>query len=240
MGQSVPSSMQRVAACLLIFTLISALPVGSAFAGDEDPLEGFNRKVFVFNEFLDRHLLIPAARGYRAATPDPVDRGVTNIMENIGELPTIVNDLLQCRLGHALRDSGRFLINTTVGILGLFDVASDLGLERNQQDFGLTLARWGFDSGPFLMLPFFGPSTVRDGLGRIPDVYFQPLNYIDEEEYRYSAIALRYIDIRADLLDAEDLIAGDRYVFLRDVWLQQRRYQVTGEAPEDDFGDDDF
>jgi phospholipid-binding lipoprotein MlaA len=147
---------------------------------------------------------------------------------------------LQGRFDAALKASARFVINSTVGVFGLFDVAGRAGLPRNDQDFGLTLARWGVDSGPYVVLPILGPRTVRDSAGAAVDVV-DPWFFVDgDRTIRYGLSALRLIDTRAGLLDAETLITGDRYVFIRDAWLQQRRFRITGELPLDDFGDDEF
>ena len=125
-------------------------------------------------------------------------------------------------------------------MLGLFDVASKLGIEQNDTDLGVTLGRWVVGSGPYIMLPFFGPSTVRDGFGRGGDLFLHPLYHVDDETTKWSLRALEVVDLRADLLSVEELITGDRYVFLRNLYLQRREFLITGELPEDDFGDEDF
>lgn len=207
-----------------------------------DPWEGFNRKVFTFNEAADKYLLTPVAKSYRAVTPDPVEEGVSNMFDNLGELTTIINDLLQFRLVKASSDTGRFLINSTVGVLGFFDVASHLGLEEDGQDFGLTLARWGVNNGPYLMLPFLGPSTIRDGVGRAVDST-SGSDFISELEHvptRNQLLALKIVDLRAGLLQAEGLISGDKYIFIRDVYLQHRAAKASDEPIVDSFGEEDF
>lgn len=207
----------------------------------DDPWEGFNRKVFAFNDVLDRYALKPVARGYRFITPDPVETGVGNFFSNLGEPRTALNSLLQGKGTNASVATGRFLINTTVGIGGLFDVASRLAITGREEDFGQTLAVWGLDEGAYLVLPLLGPSTVRDTAGLPADMYAYPTTYVEDDELRLGLTALRVIDARAGLLDQEALIRGDRYSFIRDTWLQQRRFEVSdGEQGEDPFASDDF
>ena len=138
------------------------------------------------------------------------------------------------------QNRGRFAINSTVGVLGFFDVAKHWGLERNYQDFGVTLGRWGVDPGPYVVLPVLGASNVRDTFGWVPDIFFNPVQFVGDDHYRYSLILLDMVDTRADLLSVEELITGDRYVFIRNAWLQQRQFVVSGETPIDDFATEDF
>jgi len=214
----------------------------TAHAGDnpEDPWEGFNRTVFGFNKFLDTYALKPVAKGYNWVMPESVNDGVSNVFDNLGETKNFLNNVLQFKFSEAGTDVARFVINTTVGVLGIFDVASRLELERNEEDFGQTLGVWGFESGPYVVLPFFGPSNVRDGIGLIPDIYSVPQAYIDHDETRWSVYALDTIDTRSDLFAAEELILGDEYSFIRDVYLQRREFLVTDGAVDDDFILDDF
>jgi len=214
----------------------------SVHAGDnpEDPWEGFNRSVFGFNKFADTYVLKPVAKGYDWLIPEPLDRGVSNVFDNLSETKNFLNDVLQFKFGEAGTDVSRFAINTTVGLLGLFDVASHWGLDRNEEDFGQTLAAWGFESGPYVVLPFLGPTTVRDGIGLIPDTYSVPQAYIEHDETRWSVYLVDVIDTRADLLAAEELVQGDEYSFIRDVYLQRREFLATDGAVEDDFTSDDF
>ena len=208
---------------------------------NRDPWEGFNRKVFVFNDTVDRYVLVPISKGYRAITPDFVEVGVGNIFSNLSEVTTVANDLLQFEFMQAGSDAGRFLINSTIGVVGVFDVASKIGLEEHNQDFGLTLAKWGLDSGPYVMLPFFGPSTVRDGFGSLVDGYTTSyVGDIDHIRTRNQLQGLRVIDKRASLLGAEDFISGDRYSFIRDVYLQHRDAASTDGPVQDSFGEEDF
>ncbi|TQV78705.1 VacJ family lipoprotein [Exilibacterium tricleocarpae] len=204
-----------------------------------DPWEGFNRSMFAFNDGVDTYFLKPVAKGYRAITPDPVENSVSNVFGNLLEIRNVINDVLQWKWGKAGNDSGRFLINSTIGIAGLFDVAAKMGLERNDgEDFGQTLATWGVGSGPYLVLPLFGPSNVRDGLSFPIDAFSDPIRYIDHVPTRNSINGVQLISTRAGLLQAESLISGDKYVFFRDAFLQRREYLILDGEVEDDFGED--
>jgi len=206
-----------------------------------DPWEGFNRKVFAFNDVLDRYALKPVARGYRFITPDPVETGVGNFFSNLGEPRTVLNSLLQGKVRNASIATSRFLINTTVGVGGLWDVASRMEITGQEEDFGQTLGAWGWEESRYLVLPLLGPSTLRDTGGLPADMYAYPTTYIDDDETRLGLTALRVIDTRAGLLDQEALIQGDRYSFIRDAWLQQRRFEVSdGELGDDPFASDEF
>ncbi|ATJ83258.1 VacJ family lipoprotein [Halomonas beimenensis] len=210
-------------------------------AHPDDPWEGFNRKVFAFNETLDRYALKPVAQGYRFVTPDPVETGIGNFFSNLGEIRTTLNSLLQGKGTNASVATGRFLINSTLGVAGFFDVATRLEVTGREEDFGQTLAVWGVGEGPYVVLPLLGPSTVRDTAGLPVDSYTDPLTHVEEDKVRYSLRALDIIDTRAGLLDQERLIRGDRYSFIRDSWLQRRRFEVNdGEMGEDPFAEDDF
>ncbi len=191
-----------------------------------DPLEPFNRGVYKVNDVLDKVALKPVAKGYRAVVPLPLRGGVSNFLNNLRDLPIAFNGLLQGKFHQAASDSGRFVINSSIGILGFFDVASNLGLRKHDEDFGQTLGVWGVASGPYLMLPLLGPSTVRDGSGLIVDYGTGPGNYIFREApENWTVFALRIVSQRASLLDAERLLdeaALDRYTFLRDAYLQRR------------------
>lgn len=232
----------RTVVALLLATL--ALGSAGACARDEaDPWEGFNRRVFAFNEFLDRHVLKPAAKGYQKVTPQFVDDAVSNVFANLGEVPSFVNHVLQWRLPDAGLDGGRFVVNTTIGLVGLFDVASKMGIEQKSTDLGITLGRWGVGSGPYLVLPLLGPSSVRDGVGRGGDYFLDPLNQLGDDTLRWSLRGVDTVDVRADLLSVEKLITGDRYVFMRNLYLKRRNFQLEGGEPapadfEDEFDDE--
>ncbi|MGM0702205.1 MAG: MlaA family lipoprotein [Pseudomonadota bacterium] len=207
----------------------------------DDPWEGFNRRVFAFNEVVDRYALKPVAQGYRTVTPEPVQTGVGNFFSNLGELRTLLNSVLQGKPGNAGIAASRFVINTTVGIGGLWDFATHMEITGREEDFGQTLGVWGVGEGPYLVLPLLGASTVRD-TGALPaDMYAYPTTYIEDDPTRIGLTALRIVDARAGLLDQEALIHGDRYSFIRDAYLQRRRFEVSdGEQGDDPFASDDY
>lgn len=207
----------------------------------DDPWEGFNRRVFAFNDALDRAVLKPVARGYRTVTPQPVQTGVGNFFSNLGEIRTALNSVLQGKPGNAGIASSRFLINTTLGIGGLWDYATHMEITGREEDFGQTLGVWGLGEGAYLVLPLLGPSTVRDTAGLPLDMYTYPLAYVEDDKVRFGLTGLRVVDTRAGLLDQEELIRGDRYSFIRDAWLQRRRFEVSdGELGDDPFATDEF
>ncbi|MDF1691065.1 MAG: VacJ family lipoprotein [Zhongshania sp.] len=234
--------MQRKVGAL--FVLLSVLGISNVFAENDgdprDPWEGFNRGVFAFNDTADEYLVQPIARGYRKITPAIVDQGIANFFNNIGEIKNMGNDLLQGKASDVLVDGGRFIINTTVGVVGFFDVASYIGLKRESEDFGQTLAVWGVGSGPYLVLPFLGPSSVRDGFGTGVDSYVSVTGAIDPEYARYAMSGLDLLQTRASLLGTEALMSGDKYTFLKDAYLQRREYLINDGQLKDDFGDEDF
>lgn len=223
--------------------LAGVLLSGQAFAADsmentQDPWEGFNRKVFVFNDTLDTYALKPIAKGYRVITPDPVEDGISRMFSNVGEIVNVVNGLLQGKFRQAGNDTGRFLVNTTIGLVGFFDVADDLGLPKSDgEDFGQTLGTWGVGSGPYIVIPLLGPSTMRDGPAKLVDFLVDPVSEIDHVPTRNTVYGVDVVSTRADLLKAEDLIKGDKYSFIRDVYLQRREYLLNDGNVEDDFGD---
>lgn len=206
------------------------------YASAEDPWENWNRKVFRFNETLDTYTLKPVAKGYRKVTPKPVRRSVRNFFGNLGEGKNLVNNLLQAKFHDAGVDTARFLFNTTFGVLGFFDVATRMGLQRNDEDFGQTLGKWGLPSGPYVVLPLLGPSTVRDAPALVPDVYTTVYPYIKRDRYRYGLAGVELVSVRESLLGAEDLLGtGDKYSMVRNVWLQNREYKVLDGNVVDDF-----
>ena len=210
-------------------------------ANPDDPWEGFNRKVFAFNDVLDRYALKPVAKGYRTITPDPVETGVGNFFSNLGEVRTALNSVLQGKPANAGLATSRFLINSTVGIGGLLDYATLMEITADKEDFGQTLAVWGWDDSRYLVLPFFGPSTLRDTTGLPADIAAYPVTYVEDDTVRISLTALNLIDTRAGLLDQEKLIRGDRYRFIRDAYLQSRQFEVRdGELGDDPFASDTF
>ena len=197
-----------------------------------DPLEPVNRAMFTFNRNADKYLLKPVAKGYQKITPVPVQRGVSNIFDNLNEPRTIANDLLQFKLAQAGSDTGRFLLNSTAGFAGVMDVASDAGMLRHSEDFGQTLGTLGVGEGWYLMIPFLGPSTNRDLLGRLVDTPLQIASYLSAD----SSLPLKLfdvLDLRTKLLEGESLLddALDPYVFVRTAYLQSRLTQVYDGNP---------
>ena len=205
----------------LVFPAFPALAQGSL--GDvHDPWESANRKIFAFNEGFDRFLLRPVAKGYTTVMPDPAERGVANAVDNIYEFNRMFNALLQGRPTSAVKSTGRFLINTTLGVLGLFDIASRMGIEQQRADFGQTLMVWGFDAGPYVVLPIFGPRTLRSATGYVVDTYTSIPAIAWDTQEAYLFWTVEAVSFRAGLLDYDELITGDRYVFMRSAYLQNR------------------
>jgi phospholipid-binding lipoprotein MlaA len=204
---------------------------------DVDPWEPLNRKVFAFNDTLDAWVLRPVAKGYKFVMPDIAQTGVNNFILNIYEFNSFFNSLLQGEFTGAARAGGRLLINTTLGMFGLVDVATPMGIEPFRSDFGQTLAVWGMDSGPFVMLPVLGPRTVRSATGYFADTYTSIPYLLNDNNWAWGFWTVEVIDYRARLLDAEDLISGDRYIFLRDAYLQRRESFVKRGNVKDSFSD---
>lgn len=231
---------KRALKSLLLTVLL--LP-GLVMAGSDqgDPLEGYNRVMFSFNDKADRWVLKPVAKGYRYVMPDFLERGVYRMFSNLGEVLNVTNDLLQGKVGQAGNDGGRFLINSTIGIAGFFDVAKHAGLEKSDgEDFGQTFGVWGVGEGAYVVLPFWGPSTLRDAPSLLLDSVFNPIGEVDHVPTRNQLYGARVISVRAQLLEAEKLVKGDRYTFIRDVYLQRRQFLVNDGDVEDDFADDDY
>jgi len=225
----------------IVIFLLLALPVGLlAEEVNPDPWQGFNKKVFNFNETLDKYIAKPVAEGYQAVTPQPVDNSITNFFSNLEDVLIIFNDLLQLKMVQAASDTGRVLVNTTVGFFGLFDVASKIGLPKHNEDLGQTLGYWGVGSGPYLVLPVLGPSTLRDAFGTGGEAV-SGLGYTnvgDNLAQEAGVYLLRNVDLRADLIASEGLISGDKYSFLRSFYLQRREYLINDGAVADEFEDE--
>lgn len=205
-------------------------------ANERDPWQGFNRAMYGFNDTVDQAVLKPAARGYQAVAPDFVETGVRNFFSNINDVSVAINNLMQGKVNDAFSDVGRLLVNTTIGVLGLFDVASEMGLQKHQEDFGQTLAVWGVDAGPYVVLPFFGPATLRDSTSVPMDQFaMNPVNHIDmEKSDRMYLMATDKVSIRADLLALEesvDEITTDKYSFIREAYLDRRQFLVHDGSP---------
>ena len=228
--------------------LVLLLLASSSFTFSEeiqkvDPLEDINRVFYELNfNILDPVIIKPVAIIYDQATPKPVRQVLRNFFSNLDEVPSLVNNVLQGKFGQAGNNAGRFLMNTAIGLGGFFDVAKKAGLQPGEdEDFGQTLAVWGVPAGPYLMLPFFGPSTFRDAPSNFVDSLFDPFSYNNRLPVRVAIKGIDLIALRADLLGIDDVISGDEYLFIRDVYLQNREYVISDGAIEDDFDDlDDY
>lgn len=224
-----------------IRTTVAAIAVlgllgGCATQSGKDPLESLNRGIYKFNDTVDRAALKPVASAYKAVLPDPVQSGVNNFFSNLGDIVTAVNDLLQGKFDKAMNDVGRVAINSTFGILGIFDIASKEGIEKRHEDFGQTLAHWGWNDSTYLVLPFLGPSTLRDTGGLVVDsLAFDPIGYLQDPTTRNRVLLTKFVDKRASYLPGSDLLdeaALDPYSFMRDAYLQRRNSQVfDGNVP---------
>ena len=219
----------------LICAACLALPLGSANAQEVvDRLEGFNRSMFAVNEAIDQYALRPVAKAYDTATPLPVKMGIGNVFANVGERWTGANSALQGKAGNAGNGLARFLINASLGIFGLFDVASELGFERYNEDFGQTLAVWGVGDGAYLYLPIIGSRTTRDLAGWAVDTSVDPIGDIQPEAQRVGTQVLRVVDLRAGLLATDKVLdeaALDKYAYVRDAYLQRRRSLIYDGRP---------
>lgn len=208
---------------------------------DNDPLEGINRPIFGFNRTLDKYLLRPVAKGYDTVAPKGVKHGVTNFFWNLEQPVYVLNHVLQGKFLGALRQTGRFAINSTLGVAGLIDAAKDAGLPREQEDFGQTLGVWGWKTGgPFLMLPLLGPSNPRDGIGILVDLQFDILYQYHDSSRRDKLLILKAIDTRRRLLPTDKAVneAPDPYIFVREAYRDLRRYRIyDGNPPQDDLDD---
>lgn len=229
---------------------LMALAVGCASVPDDyrdprDPLESYNRAMHRFNTDFDNALFKPVARGYKKIMPQPVDRGVTNFFNNMRDFTSAINNVLQLKLSRAGTDVGRILVNSTIGVLGFMDVASNLDLPSHKEDFGQTLGYWGVGPGPYFVIPILGPSTIRDAFSIYPDWYTQPIAYLGDQKTRWGLAVLFAVDKRADLLGASSVLeeaALDPYGFMRDAYLQRRLNEVhDGNPPlEDEFWDEEL
>jgi phospholipid-binding lipoprotein MlaA len=226
---------------LLVFPMLLA---GCAAAHNpEDPLEPLNRGVYRFNDALDKAILKPAAKGYSAVMPTTGKIMVSNFFSNLDDIIVTANDLLQFKLVQGFSDGMRFVVNSTIGVFGLIDVASTGGLIKHDEDFGQTLGKWGIGNGPYLVIPIIGPSTVRDGIGFYADLYLDPMYYINDMSTRNLVYLAQKITLRAGLLDQEKVMDAaqiDRYEFLRDIYLLRRKSQVyDGNPPRRKYDDDE-
>lgn len=222
---------------ILAATLTGCATVPEASRDKRDPLESVNRGVYAFNDGIDKAVLRPVARGYKKAVPTPIQTGVSNFFANAKYPVTLVNNLLQGKFKAALSDTARFTLNSTLGLGGLFDPATDVGLDVNDEDFGQTLGKWGVPPGPYLVVPFLGPYTLRDGVGSLADDFAEPRAYLEDDSTRWTLWAADKFERRVRLLEADALLdrAGDPYAFVRSAYLQRREYLVRdGDVPTDD------
>lgn len=230
--------LRLVTACALA-ALTAGCATDQVYRNPNDPWEPFNRVVYQFNDDFDTVLLKPVAKGYQFITPAPVDRGITNFFDNLADVRNGVNNALQFKMTRAFTSVGRVVVNSTVGVLGFVDVASNLNMPKYNEDFGQTLGTWGVAPGPYIVLPFLGPSTGRDTVGLVGDWYTDPLTYVDDGGVAWGAKALRIIDRRADLLAASKVLeaaALDPYSFVRDGYLQRRRSDIyDGNPPPEEL-----
>lgn len=223
---------------LTLLIVLSLLGTGCATVegpkDPRDPLESYNRAMYSFNDAFDRSLFKPVAEGYNKVMPQPVNTGISNFFSNLDDVVVLFNDVLQLKLKQGISDFSRLTWNTTAGLFGIFDVASHMDLPKHNEDFGQTLATWGVGDGPYVMLPFLGPSTLRDTGGLVADSTYNPIYDIPDREARWDTIGLKAIDTRAGLMQA-DRIAGksgvDKYNFIRDAYLQQRRNLIYDGNP---------
>jgi phospholipid-binding lipoprotein MlaA len=247
-----PTKASKFGAALLLLSLATGCATTAGNSNPDDPFESFNRSVYRFNDTLDRYALKPVAQAYQKVVPEPLQLMVGSFFGNLDDLYTGANNLLQAKPKEALVDFSRFVLNSTLGFAGVADVATGIGMPKHDEDLGQTLGYWGVPSGPYLVIPLLGPSTVRDAPSRAADIFLSPIDLLYDKSVRVrnSTWALRLIHGRAALLEAEKVIQGaalDPYSLIRDGWLQRRRNAVYDGNPPEDFleddsgyGDDDF
>ena len=219
----------RVLLVVLCMTFLSACATTGAL-DQRDPWEDFNRGVYSFNETINTALFEPTEKVYNIITPAFLDNGITNFFRNIAQIPVIANDILQFKFDQAVNDTVRLFLNSTIGLLGFFDISSEAGLLSSKADFGQTLAHWGVVSGPYLVTPFFGPGTVRHAVGYIFDGALNPMSYMDNGLPKASLLSLAFIDMKSDLSTAVELLeeaAIDKYEFTKNVYFEKRTIKIS-------------
>ena len=232
--------------CILLITILfsSGCATVEGPPNPDDPFESFNRSMFAFNEGVDKYAFKPVAQGYDFIMPSFASKGVTNFFSNVDDIVVFFNQLLQFKFAAAAATSARFVFNTTFGLLGLIDVASHMDLYKKNEDFGQTLAVWGVPSGPYLVLPFLGPLTVRDTAGLAVDwTYFDPIFKRQTLEQSLVTLTIKYIDIRASLLKASNILdetVPDKYAFVRDAWTLRREFLIYDGNPPQDFNEEEL
>jgi len=228
------SSRRALVACMTA-SLFSCSSV--AASQTSDPWREANTYVFKWNDYFDQLVVKPTAFAYTTFLPRFMRQGIGNFFSNVDDINVLANDILQLKFAAAAGDSGRLLVNSTVGVAGFLDVASRVGLRKNEEDFGQTLAAWGMGSGPYVMLPVFGASTVRDSFGLVIDTVFNPLQLVEDRSLRLGLFLLDETDSRSDVLALDELITGNRYLFIREAYLQRREYLINDGVLDDPFGD---
>ena len=223
-----------------VLIVILSLSYFSFLQSEIDPFKDLNEKTHNLNQGLDESIATPIAKAYRKVTPDFIEVGVTNFTDNIEDINIALNNLLQAKIKDGLSDILRFTINSTIGLLGFFDVASSMGFQKHSEDFGQTLAVWGVSDGPYIVLPILGPSSLRDTLARIPEAFMTPLLLIDHDRTGYELTAIDLLDKRARYLGLESIVVGDEYLFYRDAYFQSREFDINDGVIEDDFDDFDI
>jgi len=235
--------MLRIASIsLFALALVGCAAVPPSERNPRDPWQRVNRGVYKFNDAFDKAVATPVARTYLRVVPQAARTGINNFFNNATYPDVMVNALLQGQLKPFARDTGRFVVNSTLGIGGLFDPASHMGLALEDRDFGQTFGKWGIPTGPFLVLPFLGPSDIRDGLGRIPDAYAEPWAYIRNPYWDYGSLLIYEINERANLLPITDMAKKtfDPYAFERNAYLQAREYMVKGPQGQQNSAEDEL
>jgi len=225
---------KTVVACMTV-SMLSCSPVAASQVSD--PWRKTNTIVFKWNDYFDQLIVKPSAFAYTTFIPRFLRQGIGNFFSNVDDINVLANDILQFKFAAAAGDSSRLLVNSTIGVAGFLDVASSVGLRKNEEDFGQTLAVWGVSSGPYVMLPVFGASTVRDSFGLVLDTVFNPLQLIEDRSLRLGLFLVDETDSRSDVLALDELITGNRYLFIRDAYLQRREYLINDGLLVDPFGD---
>ena len=215
---------------------VSSVLASNAMAQTLDPWRVSNERIFNFNDFIDEIVVKPVARTYGLFVPRFGRQLIGNFFSNIDDINVFVNDILQLKFDAAVSDCGRFLINSSIGLFGFFDVATGFGLRKNEEDFGQTLAHWGAGTGPYVVLPMFGSSNVRDSFGLVLDTLFNPVQYQNEESLRITFWLLEELDARARVLALDELIVGDEYLFIREAYIQRRGFLISDGRNVEIFG----
>ena len=231
--------MNRLFLILLLFSY--NLTFSNSEEVNNDPWENLNRKTHNFNMTLDDYVIRPIAETYDFIIPEFVQTGFSNVFDNLGAPVSAANNLIQFKPVGFITETSRFILNSTFGIFGLFDVASRLGIKERNEDFGQSLGHWGFASGPYLVIPFFGPSSARDGFSLAPDYYLRPdLVRFEDNKSDLALNGLSVVNLRAGLLSISDLSGNDQYSFYRDAYLQRREYEINDGKIDDSLFDDEF